>query len=114
MGYHNGYAFNSDGTPNTTTTYNGLFTGRYAGSSLSIATFLNTSTSNVGNMQVGFEWGVSNGAAQSASLPSAMTDLNVHDSSGWHLWSARSVSLLNTHSGVSASFNYTTNQADFR
>jgi hypothetical protein len=45
MGYHTGYAFNSDGSPNTSASYNGLFTAMENSNGWSLNTFAGKSWS---------------------------------------------------------------------
>lgn len=156
MGYHSGYSFNSDGSPNTNAFYSGCFTSRATSSSWRMDTFGSLGwaagqTHTMGNMfnnlgtswscdmrtddtiiitygssapggnystdciDVGFEWGVSNSASQSATKPTTFTDLNIYmwqDTGGkvWKKWSdIGGGTSANTHSGYTATYNSATN-----
>lgn len=149
MGYHKGYDWNTDGSANTSSSYNGCFTAKATSSSWDLVklsslnwnagqshtmgvelyssyfcdirsdgtawlSWINTTTSNTGSIDAGLEWGVSNGASQSISLPSSMTDLNTRVSGTWKTWSSiGGVYTSNSHSGVTATFDSANNKINF-
>lgn len=150
MGYHNGYAWNSDGSVNKNASYNGLFTAKAtagggwtvsavpqagwdAGQTHTMSNVLKKSSTDntwysemiaddtvyvtysdaqpsTGTINAGLEWGVSNGASQSISFPSSMTELKVNEGGVWKTWSSiGGVSTSNNHGGVTASYDSTQN-----
>ncbi|MCX7923978.1 MAG: hypothetical protein N3B21_18485 [Clostridia bacterium] len=80
-----------------------------------LTTYLNAGPASRGTIDAGLEWGVSDGASQSISLPSWISDLNLYKFNKWITWSSiGGVSYNNSHSGVTSSFDSSANKINFR
>ena len=78
-----------------------------------IDTFTNCGTSNTGSIQAGLEWGKSDNASQSITLPSSMTNLSTMLSGNWYTWSNFNPYGNNNHPGIVVSYNSQNNVLSF-